>query len=123
MPGMRTLLHTGRGDSARRNPADEPRDATAEARARDEVISILGEFDAAASADLRTRLEACDDGDTVVIDFSHVVRCDDFALATLAQGLTDRVQRHVVLRGLCRRQERILRYFGVGRADADARSD
>jgi anti-anti-sigma regulatory factor len=87
----------------------------------DQLIRVDGPFDAAAAHVLRARLAASTGRETVV-DFSQVATYDPVALAMLADALAVNAPRsHVVLRGLCHRQERLLRYFGVAPADAPAR--
>jgi hypothetical protein len=57
-----------------------------------------------------------------VVDLSHVAAFEDFALAVLAQELGPERRDRVTLRGLRRRQERILRYFGVARVERQSDS-
>jgi anti-anti-sigma regulatory factor len=88
----------------------------------DQLIRVDGPFDAVAAVAVRARL-AASAGREVVIDFSRVATYDAVALAMLADALAVNVRSHVVLRGLCHRQERLLRYFGVPRVEAARVSD
>jgi anti-anti-sigma regulatory factor len=87
----------------------------AEGRNVEEVVHLDGVFDAGTAHALRSRLNGSADDKVFVVDFSHVDAFDDFALAILARGLAPEANRRVTLRGLCRREERILRYFGITR--------
>ncbi|MFL5408853.1 MAG: STAS domain-containing protein, partial [Myxococcales bacterium] len=90
----------------------------AEGRVVEEVVHLDGSFAVGTAHALLSRLNAsADDETTFVVDLSHVESFDDFALAVLAQGLGPAWRERVTLRGLCRRQERILRYFGVARVE------
>jgi anti-anti-sigma regulatory factor len=75
------------------------------------VVRIDGAFDATAARRLRGWLVEIPRDDAVVLDFTHVRACDDFVLATFARELVAR--QHVVVQGLTRHHERMLRYFGV----------
>jgi anti-anti-sigma regulatory factor len=90
----------------------------ADGRVIEEVVHLDGVFDVSTAHALRSRLNATgDDRAVVVVDFSHVGAFEDFALAVLAQGLGPEAHDRVTLRGLCKRQARILRYFGVARLE------
>jgi anti-anti-sigma regulatory factor len=91
----------------------------AEGRVIEEVVHLDGVFDVSTAHALRSRLNAtrADGAVVVVVDFSHVGAFEDFALAVLAQGLGPEAHDRVTLRGLCKRQERILRYFGIARLE------
>ncbi len=75
------------------------------------VIKIDGDFDAKAASRLAGWLVEVPQDDPLVIDFSQVRACEDFGLASVARDLAGR--ERLVLRGLTRHQERMLRYFGV----------
>jgi hypothetical protein len=75
------------------------------------VIRIDGSFDASAGRRLAGWLVEVPAGDAVVLDFTRVRNCDDFVLATVARDLATR--ERLVVQGLTRHHERMLRYFGV----------
>ncbi len=75
------------------------------------LIKVDGTFDAAAAARLLGWLVEVPAGSALVIDFTQVRVCEDFGLASVARDLAGR--ERLVLRGLTRHQERMLRYFGV----------
>lgn len=75
------------------------------------VIRVDGEFDAVAASRLAGWLAEVPGDGALVLDFSAVRDCQDFGLAAVAQDLAAR--RSLVVRGLTRHQERVLRYFGV----------
>ena len=84
----------------------------------DAEFSISGPFDPLAASRLRARLEELPSGSHAVIDFARATEVSDLALAVLASTLAARPSRGVVLRGLARHQERLLRYLGI---DASAK--
>lgn len=75
------------------------------------VIRIDGTFDASAARRLAGWLVEVPAGDAIVLDFSLVRECDDIVLATVAPDLAAR--ERIVVQGLTRHHERMLRYFGV----------
>jgi hypothetical protein len=75
------------------------------------VIRVDGTFDAKAASRLSGWLAEVPAGGPLVIDFREVRECQDFGLARVAADLSAR--EHVVVRGLTRHQERMLRYLGV----------
>ena len=75
------------------------------------VIRIDGTFDAKAATRLAGWLGEVPATDALVIDFSDSRECQDFGLAAVATDLAAR--ERLVVRGLSRHQERMLRYFGV----------
>ncbi len=75
------------------------------------VIRIDGTFDAKAASRLAGWLVEVPRDDELVLDFSQVRSCEDFGLASVADDLGARVR--LVVRGLTRHQERMLRYLGV----------
>jgi hypothetical protein len=75
------------------------------------VIRIDGAFDATAARRVAGWLVEVPLGDAVVLDFTRVRACDDFVLATFARDLPPR--ERLVVQGLTRHHERMLRYFGV----------
>jgi hypothetical protein len=75
------------------------------------VIRIDGTFDAKAASRLAGWLVELSPEDPLVVDFSQVRACEDFGLAAVAPGLAGRDR--LVVRGLSRHQERMLKYFGV----------
>jgi hypothetical protein len=75
------------------------------------VIRIDGTFDASAASRLAGWLVEVPAGDAIVLDFSRVRECDDFVLTTVAHDLAAR--ERLVVQGLTRHHERMLRYFGV----------
>jgi hypothetical protein len=75
------------------------------------VVRIDGAFDATAARRLRGWLVEVPRDDAVVLDFTRVRACDDFVLATFARELAGR--ERVVVQGLTRHHERMLRYFGL----------
>jgi hypothetical protein len=79
------------------------------------VIRIDGTFDAKAASRLSGWLAEVPAGGPLVIDFREVRECQDFGLARVAPDLAAR--EHLVVRGLTRHQERMLRYFGVDLRD------
>jgi hypothetical protein len=80
------------------------------------VIRIDGAFDAMAATRLAGWLAEVPADGALVLDFSAVRECQDFGLAQVANDLAGR--EHLVVRGLTRHQERMLRYFGVRLGDA-----
>ena len=75
------------------------------------VIRIGGAFDRTAASRLEGWLGELSVTEPVVVDFSAVRDCEDYGLASVAPGLASHGQ--LVVRGLTRHQERMLRYFGV----------
>ncbi len=75
------------------------------------VIKVEGAFDAKAALRLSAWLEEVPQGDALVIDFTQVRACEDFGLASVAGDLVAR--ERLVVHGLTRHQERMLRYLGV----------
>lgn len=75
------------------------------------VIQIGGTFDAKAAARLSRWLLEVSPDDALVLDFTQVRTCEDFGLAAVADDLGARAR--LVVRGLTRHQERMLRYLGV----------
>jgi hypothetical protein len=75
------------------------------------VIRIDGTFDAKAATRLAGWLGEVPATDSLVLDFTQVRDCHDFGLAAVASDLAAR--DHLIVRGLTRHQERMLRYFGV----------
>lgn len=75
------------------------------------VIRMDGAFDAKAASRLAGWLVEVPREDVLVLDFTQVRSCEDFGLASVADDLGAR--GHLVVRGLTRHQERMLRYLGV----------
>jgi hypothetical protein len=75
------------------------------------VIRIDGTFDAKAATRLAGWLGEVPPTDPLVIDFTRARDCQDFGLAAIATDLAGR--ERLLMRGLTRHQERMLRYFGV----------
>jgi anti-anti-sigma regulatory factor len=75
------------------------------------VIRVDGDFDATAASRLAGWLLEVPAGDPVVLDFTHVRVCEDLGLAAVASDLA--AHEKVVVLGLTRHHERVLRYFGV----------
>lgn len=75
------------------------------------LIRVDGRFDAKAASRLAGWLVEVPSGDPLVLDFTQVRECEDYGLATVAAELASR--ERLVVRGLTRHQERMLRYFGV----------
>jgi len=75
------------------------------------VIRIDGTFDAKAASRLAGWLVEVPRDDALILDFTQVRICEDFGLASVAGDLGAR--GHLVVRGLTRHQERMLRYLGV----------
>ena len=75
------------------------------------VIRIDGTFDAKAASRLAGWLLEGPQDDVLILDFTQVRACEDFGLASVADDLGAR--GHLVVRGLTRHQERMLRYLGV----------
>ncbi len=75
------------------------------------VVRLDGNFDASAAMRLSGWLVEVPSSDPLVLDFSQVRTCEDFPLATVARDLAARDR--LVVRGLTRHHERMLRYFGV----------
>jgi hypothetical protein len=85
-------------------------DVTRDARG-ELLIRVDGTFDGRAAARLSGWLAEVPAEGSLVVDFSAVRDCQDLGLAAVARELA----RHerLVVRGLNRHQERMLRYFGV----------
>jgi hypothetical protein len=75
------------------------------------VIHLDGNFDAGAARRLSGWLVEVPSGQPLVLDFTQVRACEDFGLAAVARDLAARDQ--LVVRGLTRHHERMLKYFGV----------
>lgn len=75
------------------------------------VIRIEGAFDAKEASRLSAWLGEVPADGPLVLDFTAVRDCHDLALAAVASDLAAR--ERLVVRGLNRHQERMLRYFGV----------
>ncbi len=75
------------------------------------VIRLDGNFDASAATRLSGWLVEVPSGEPLVLDFSQVRMCEAFGLAAVARDLAARDR--LVVRGLTRHHERMLRYFGV----------
>lgn len=75
------------------------------------VIQVTGTFDGRAAARLSGWLGEVPASTPLVVDFSRAYGCEDLVLAAVADRLAGR--ERLVLRGLGRHQERLLRYFGV----------
>lgn len=75
------------------------------------VIKIDGTFDAGAATRLAGWLLEVPQDDALVLDFTQVRACEDVGLASVAGDLVARVG--LVVKGLNRHQERMLRYLGV----------
>jgi anti-anti-sigma regulatory factor len=75
------------------------------------VVHLDGHFDASAALRLSGWLVEIPSSDPLVLDFTQVRTCEDFGLASVARELAARDR--LVVRGLTRHCERMLRYFGV----------
>ena len=75
------------------------------------LIRIDGTFDAKEASRLAGWLAEVPAAGALVLDFTAVRDCQDFGLAAVASDLARR--ERLVVRGLTRHQERMLRYFGV----------
>ena len=75
------------------------------------VVHLDGHFDASAATRLSGWLVEVPSDDPLVLDFTQVRTCEDFGLAAVARDLAARDR--LVVRGLTRHHERMLRYFGV----------
>ena len=75
------------------------------------VIRIGGAFDRKTASRLEGWLGELSGTEPLVVDFSAVRECEDFGLASVAPGLAS--HDRLIVRGLTRHQERMLRYFGV----------
>ena len=80
-------------------------------RAERSSIRVDGTFDAKAATRLAGWLAEVPAAGKLVLDFTSVRDCQDFGLAAVASDLAAR--ERLVVRGLTRHQERMLRYFGV----------
>ena len=87
------------------------------------VIHIDGNFDASAASRLSGWIVEVPSGQPLVLDFTQVKTCEPFGLAAVARDLAAR--NPVVVRGLTRHDERMLRYLGVklGEPPLDAADD
>lgn len=75
------------------------------------VIRIDGTFDAGAAMRLAGWLVEVPQDDALVLDFTRVRDFEDVGLASVADDLVARAR--LVVKGLNRHQERMLRYLGV----------
>ena len=75
------------------------------------VIRLDGTFDASAAHRLAGWLGEVPCTQPLVIDFTRVRTCEDYGLAEVARDLAAR--DGLVVHGLTRHHERMLRYFGV----------
>jgi hypothetical protein len=85
------------------------------------VIRLDGDFDASAARRLVGWLVEVPCTQPLVLDFSQVRTCEDFGLAAVARDLAGR--GGLVVHGLNRHHERMLRYFGVTLDPAAAAPD
>lgn len=87
------------------------------------VIRLDGTFDAGAATRLAGWLVEVPHDDALVLDFTRVRTCEDVGLASVASDLIARGR--LVVKGLNRHQERMLRYLGVdlGKAEGELRND
>ena len=79
----------------------------------DAILEIAGPFDGPAATRLRKFLAELSPDRSVMLDFSHARDISDLALATLAMALRGPRRPRVLLSGMMRHQERMLRYLGV----------
>ncbi len=79
----------------------------------DAVLEIAGPFDGPAATRLRKFLAELPPDRSVMLDFSHARDVSDLALAVLAMALRGPRHPRVLLTGMMRHQERMLRYLGV----------
>lgn len=93
--------------------AENAMDARKDESSFDAVLEIAGPFDAPAASRLRTFLVDLPPARTVMLDFSHARDISDLALAVLAMALRGPRHPRVLLTGMMRHQERMLRYLGV----------
>lgn len=77
------------------------------------VIRLEGTFDLPAARLLERSLGGMAGNGGVRVDFSRVLRFNDFAVAVLAQALLRAPAPGVKVEGLTVHQIRLLRYFGV----------
>jgi len=82
------------------------------------VVEVNGTFDGKAAARLSGWLGEVPASEPLVVDFTRARGCEDLVLAAVADRLAGRDR--VVVRGLGRHQERLLRYFGVSLEDSPA---
>lgn len=75
------------------------------------VVQVSGTFDGTAAARLSGWLGQVPESEPLVVDFTQARGCEDLVLAAVADRLAGR--ERLVVRGLGRHQERLLRYFGV----------
>lgn len=87
----------------------------------DAVLEIAGPFDAPAATRLRKFLVELPPDRYVVLDFSHARDVSDLALAVLAMALRGPRHPRVLLTGMMRHQERMLRYLGVDGPEVEPR--
>ena len=85
------------------------------------VIRLDGNFDASEATRLSGWLVVVPSQQALVIDFTHVKSCEDRGLAAVAHDLAAR--DGLVVHGLTRHHERMLRYFGVKLDEALAGDD
>ncbi len=88
----------------------------------DVVFSIAESFDPLAASQLRTRLAELAPDRCLLLDFSHAREISDLALGLLAIALGAPRHPRVILRGMMRHQERMLRYLGIDGPIVDGRS-
>jgi anti-anti-sigma regulatory factor len=104
------------GSGAGRTLADEASEAAAMMGVThgvhgEVVIHIDGNFDASEARRLSGWLVEVPSGQPLVLDFTQVKECEDFGLAAVARDLAARDR--LVVRGLTRHHERMLKYCGV----------
>lgn len=75
------------------------------------IVEIGGTFDERAAARLAGWLAEIPREEPLVLDFTRARGCEDLVLARVADRLAGRGA--LLVRGLGRHQERLLRYFGV----------
>jgi hypothetical protein len=75
------------------------------------VIRVQGTFGAMDATRLAGWLVEVPRNDALVLDFTQASACEDFGLASVAGELGAR--NHLVVLGLTRHQQRMLRYLGV----------
>jgi hypothetical protein len=77
------------------------------------VLRPEGIFDVPAAWRLREAIATYAPTSNVTLDFGGLRECHDFALAALLQSVASTAGPRLSIRGLCRHQERLLRYLGV----------
>jgi anti-anti-sigma regulatory factor len=88
----------------------------------EQVLQLTGNFDAASAREIGSFVRALSAPDRAILDFSRSRDVDYYALAVLATDL-ERASARVALRGLRRREIRLLRYFGIHPADYGVAED